>query len=196
MKKNDLKEERFLILICGLPGTGKTTAAQKLAKELRQYVLISQNEVRRKMGMRRMPKFQEKVLRLIDRLTAKHLRNHRGIIFDSVNRYVFRRHQMYGVASSCGRRVITLEMICSEKVAKKRMHQRPKEGKLLADSKDPAIYDKLKSLWEEVMIDFKYPGEDHVAYLQFDSEKNELKKVLPRKGMRKTFNQIEKILRS
>ncbi len=199
MIKRHPKEEVFLILICGLPSTGKTTLAKKLAEQLGQYTLISQNEIRRKMGIKRMPKNQEKVLRAIDLLTADHLRAGQGVIFESVNRYSFRRHQMYGVASACGRRVITLEIVCPEEIAKKRMQERPKGDELLSDPKDPAIYDKLKALWEDVEIDFKHPGgdhgEDHVAYLQFDSEKNELQKIIPRRGMRKIFSQVEKILR-
>lgn len=195
MRKVLLKKEKFLILICGLPSTGKTTLAKKMAGPL-GYVLISQNEIRRKMGMKRMPKAQEAVLRAIDRLTARHLRANRGVIFESVNRHSFRRHQMYGVASACGCRVITLEIVCSEETAKKRMRERPAGDELLSDPKDPAVYDKLKALWEKVIVDFKFPGEDHVAYLQFDSEKNELGKVIPRKGMREIFSQIKKITRS
>lgn len=196
MRKRRPKRERFLILICGLPSTGKTTLAKKLSEKLNHYILISQNEVRRQMGIKRMPKNQERVLRTIDRLTAKHLMANWGVIFESVNRYSFRRHQMYGVASACGKRVIILEIICPEKEAKKRMRDRPKGDKLLSDPKNPAIYDRLKALWENIEIDFKYPGEDHVAYTQFDSKKNKLKKIIPRKGMCEMFSQVEKILKS
>lgn len=196
MRKKRQKKEVFLLLICGLPSTGKTTLAVKLAKKLDQYILISQNEIRQKMNMKRMPKTQEKVLRAIDRLAADRLRAGQGVIFESVNRFSFRRHQMYGVASACSRRVITLEIVCSEETAKKRMSKRPKGNKLLSDPRDPAIYDKLKAQWEDVKIDFKHPGEDHVAYIQFDSEKNKFKKVIPRKGMQETFSQIRKILKS
>ena len=170
-------EEKFLILICGLPSVGKTTLAEKISKKLKQYSLISQNEIRREMGIKKMPKNQEKVLRTIDRLTASFLLNNRGVIFESVNRYSFRRHQVYGVASGCGCRVITLEIVCSEETAKKRIVQRPKVDKLLSDPTDPAVYDRLKALWENIEIDFKYPGEDHVAYIRFDSEKKQLQKI-------------------
>lgn len=196
MSKNKSRREKFLILICGLPSTGKTTLAQKLSEKLRNYILISQNEIRRQMGIKRMPKNQEKVLRTIDRLTAKHLMADYGVIFESVNRYSFRRHQMYGVASACGSRVVALEIICPEEEAKKKMRERPKGDKLLSDPKDPAVYDRLKALWENIEIDFKYPGEDHVAYVQFDSKNKKIKKIIPRKGMQEIFRQIKKILGS
>lgn len=194
MIEKPLNKERFLILICGLPGTGKTTIAQKLADNLDQYVLVNQNEIRRQMGIKRMPKTQEAVLRKIDRLTATHLRDGQGVIFDSVNRHSFRRHQMYGVASGCGHRVITLEVVCSEEIAKNRIRQRPSGDGLLSDPNDPKVYDRLKALWENVEIDFKYPGEDHVAYLQFDSDKNELKEIIPRKNMKAVTRQIKTAL--
>ena len=189
-------KERFLILICGLPSTGKTTIAKKLANQLDRHVLISQNEIRRKMGIKRMPKTQENVLRTIDRLTAKYLLSGTGVVSESVNRHTFRRQQIYGVASACGRRVIVLEILCPEDVAKESIIKRPEGDNLISDPNDPGVYDRLKAMWEDVEIDFKFPGEDHVAYLQFDSEKKQLKKIISRQGMREILNQIEKILRT
>lgn len=189
-----IDKEVFLILICGLPGTGKTTATKRLALSLDQYAVIDQNEIRRKKGIRRMPKAQEIVLREIDRLTATYLRDDKGVIFDSVNRYSFRRHQMYGIASCCEKRVITLELVCSATTAKKRILDRPSGDGIISDPNDPAVYDKLKLLWENVEIDFKYPGEDHVAYLQFNSESNQLTEMITRRGMRKFIHKISKAL--
>ncbi|MBI2035446.1 MAG: ATP-binding protein [Candidatus Liptonbacteria bacterium] len=188
-------QEKFLILICGLPGAGKTVRARLLEKELSSYILIDQNEIRRRRGIKRMPKSQDATLREIDVLAAKYLRLGKGVIIDSVNRYLFRRHQLYGVASGCGKRALVLEVVCSEKIAKERMRRRTKGDALLSDPADIAVYDRLKKLWEDVSIDFKYPGEDHVGYIQFDSEKQKLKKIIMRKGMASFVKKVENILK-
>lgn len=188
-------KEKFLIVICGLPGTGKTTSAKKLSEQLSGYVLIDQNNVRREHGMKRMPKTQDAVLRDIDRRTAYYLRKGKGVIFESGNRYSFRRHQMYGVASSCGARVVTLEIVCSEKMSKKRIKSRVSGDGLLSDPTDVKVYDRLKKLWEDVMIDFKYPGEDHVSYVQFNTETEKLIPKVVQKGMRQFLVVIGKILK-
>lgn len=187
-------KEKFLIIICGLPGTGKTTSAKKLSENLSGYVLVDQNEVRRQHGMKRMPKTQDAVLRDIDRRLAENLRKGKGVIFESGNRYSWRRHQMYGVASCCGKRVITLEIVCSEALAKKRIRSRFGGDGLISDPTDTAVYDRIKKLWDDVIIDFKDPGEDHVSYVQFNTESQKLKGVVAQKGTKKLIRHIERIL--
>jgi predicted kinase len=187
-------DEQHLILMAGLPGTGKTTVARRLHAGLSGYELISQNEIRRQQRMREMPEMQEDTLRLIDRLTARYLWDGRGVIFDSVNRYLFRRHQMYGIASGCGRRVLTLECVCSEREAKRRMQARPEGDEWLSDPRDPAVYDRLQAGWQDIALDFEFPGEDHVSYLSFDSEALKLRRHVIGAGMEAFADRIEAIL--
>ena len=111
--------EHCLIIMAGLPGTGKTYLANKLATYLK-YSLIGQNIIRRKFMMKKMQN-QNKVLREIDKRLAFIINSGKGVIFDSVNKYSFRRQQVYGIASSCGVNAILLECTCSEEEAKKIM---------------------------------------------------------------------------
>ena len=180
--------------MAGLPGTGKTNAAKKISKYLEGYVFLSQNELRRDDGMKRMPKTFDHILRKIDMESRKLLDNDKGVVVDSVNRYLFRRHQLYGVASCCGKKVITIECICSEKEAKKRMEKRPGSDGLLSDPNDPKIWDKLANSWEDIQKDFQYPGEEHVSYIQFDTEKMSINHKVVQTGTKRFINQIEKIL--
>lgn len=184
----------YLILLCGLPGTGKSTVAKRLCEYLKNYTLIDQNKIRRKCGYKKMPKTFDHVLREIDRLTAENLNSGRGVIFDSVNRRTSRRQQMYGVASCCNSRVVTLEIVCSEDVAKHRIATRPKGDGFLSDPNDTAVYDRLKNDSDAVDMDFLHPGQDHVSHIQFDSEQNQLVRKIVRKGTSRFISEIEKAL--
>jgi len=188
--------EKYLIVMAGLPGTGKTTTTQKLYENLERYTIISQNELRRKAGMKKMRKTFDNILRQIDIETRNLLDSGQGVIVDSVNRYLFRRHQLYGVASCCRKKVLTIECVCPEKEAKKRMKDKPASDGLISDPRDTKVWDKLSNSWEDIEKDFKYPGEEHVSYIIFDTKKNSIDKRIAQVGMKIFINKIEKILLS
>ena len=189
-----MSEKIYLIMLAGLPGTGKSTVASKIVRGLNGYEVVSQNEIRRKFGIRRMPKTQEKTLRTIDRMTCDLLKAGKGVIFDSVNRFLFRRQQIYGIAAGCGANVVTLETVCSEREAKRRIGMRNKSDRLLSDPYRTEVYDRLQGEWEPIIEDYKHPGEDHVSYVVYDSEKNTFKRIKITKGMKGFLTRIEKIL--
>src|SRR3989344_5559291 len=118
--------KNYMILIAGLPGTGKQTSAERLIGNLEDYILIDQNELRRKAGMKKMPQKQDEINREIDRMSASYLNKGNGVIILAGHRQVCRRNQLYGVASCCGTNVVILECVCSEVEAKRRMRARPK----------------------------------------------------------------------
>lgn len=157
-----------LILMAGLPGTGKSTTAKHLAGKL-GYQLISQNDVRREHGMKDMPLHQEAILRDVDRRVCKALSENKGVILDAAHRAGHRRHQLYGIASGFGTEVIVLECITSESEAKRRMQARPAGDGLVVDAWDPAAYDRVAAAWQEVGADFSDIA-DHVAHIVYDTE--------------------------
>lgn len=184
----------YLILIAGLPGTGKQTSAEKLARNLDNYVLIDQNELRRKAGMKKMPQKQDEINRKIDRMSASYLNKGMGIIILAGHRQVCRRNQLYGIASCCRANVVTLECVCSAEESKRRMKARPQSDGLVSKPNDSKVYDRIKSLWEDIEIDFKFPGQDFVSYLTYNTEENRVYKNKITDGTGRFINKIERIL--
>ena len=181
--------------MAGLPGTGKTYLANKLATYLK-YSLIGQNIIRRKFMMKKMQN-QNKVLREIDKRLAFIINSGKGVIFDSVNKYSFRRQQVYGIASSCGVNAILLECTCSEEEAKKRMKKRPGNDGLVSDPNNTKVYDKLARQWQNIKKDFTLGGINHVSHLRYDSEQKKFEKVVVNnnsKNLNSFIEKIEKIL--
>lgn len=194
--KHEEINKNFLILIVGLPGTGKTTISKNISSSL-NLKHIDQNEVRRKQGIKKMPQIQDATLREIDMLVANHLRNGKNVLVDSVHRYMFRRQQLYGVASGHGAQVLVIECVCSPEEAKKRMKNRPNSDGLVSDPNNTKVYDKLSQLWENILEhDFKYPGSDHVSYIIYDSEKRKIEKKIVQKDIKNILDKIESTLES
>ena len=184
----------YLIIMAGLPGTGKTTTAKKLAEKL-DYKYLSQNDVRREHGMKKMPKSQPLVQRDIDRRIHEALQGGEGIIIDAANRYGHRRHQLYGVASSLGKNVLVLECVCSEEEAKRRMRSRPKGDGLVVDAYDPKVYDIVKRGWQDIIEDL-HDFSNHVSCTSYNSEENQFKILVESDEAKPFLKELEKHLTS
>lgn len=184
----------YMIIIAGLPGTGKQISAHKLAESLDNYVLIDQNELRRNAGIKKMPRKQDEINRKIDRMSALYLNKGKGVIILAGHRQICRRNQLYGIASCCGKNVVTLECVCSEAESKRRMKKRPDSDGLISKPNDPRVYDRIKDLWENIDIDFKYPGQDFVSYIIYNTEEDKIYKNKKSYGVGKFINEIERIL--
>ncbi|MEK6933979.1 MAG: ATP-binding protein [Nanoarchaeota archaeon] len=188
--------DSILLVIAGLPGTGKTIISKRIAQKL-NYAHIDQNEIRRQQGIKKMPQTQDATLRKIDRIVAETLNKGKGIIVDSVHRYMFRRQQLYGVASGAGARVLVIECVCSSEEAKKRINQRPNSDGLISDPNNTKVYDKLAQLWEDIKEhDFKYPGSDHVSYITYNTENNSFEEKIVQKEMMPFVNIVKQGLSS
>jgi len=141
----------------------------------KSILIIDQNILRREEGMKRMPQNQDGILHKIDLLTASYLNEKKGVIIESGHRYLFRRQQLCGIASSCDVNALILECICSEEESKKRILKRPPSDGLISDPNKTDVYDRISGLWESIDLDFRYPGVDYfVSHITYDTEKSEV----------------------
>lgn len=193
---------KSIILICGLPGTGKTSLAAKLIKALPDFILIDQTQVRRRFGEKNIParerdgdsKSLDCAVRKIDRMIGEAFRSGQDIIYESANRFSSRRHQVYGIASSWDAEVLVLEAVCPEEIAKARMKKRPEGDNLLSDPNNPAVYDKHKREWQNVLeVDYD-AGLSYVSYARYDSSQNRFQVVVERDEARNLISKIKQIL--
>lgn len=189
--------EKSLIIICGLPGTGKTTLSGVLENCLSNHGLIDQNKIRRGQGMKRLPPqgpSADKATRAVDQAIIVFFLRDKGVIVEGGHRYRSRRHQLYGIASGFDRPVLVIETVCSEDLAKKRILSRPSGDGLLSDPNKLLVYDRIKNLWENIKDDYSQGHSSHVSYAQFDSENNKLKSIIVQKGIKKSIRDLRRIL--
>src|SRR3989338_1150304 len=130
-----------VIMLSGLPGTGKTTAAEKLEEKL-GYDLHSLLGARRELGLKvYSAKSRGPAVELIRTHTEESLRSGRSVIADSTFNTQQSRQSFYQLASEYSVNTILLECVCSEQAAKRRIRGRPANQGVIAEPRNPAAYD-------------------------------------------------------
>ncbi len=173
MKEKCIPNVNHLIILVGLPGTGKSTISTYLAREI-QYHHIESNAVRRACKTPETKELQRAadrhILEKINSMTSQYLSEGKGVILDSLHRYAYRRGELYSLASAEQKPVLVLECICAENTSKHRMTLRPESDGTISDPKDTSIYDRFVREWESLDDDFDRLVIPHVSYLQYNSE--------------------------
>ena len=71
------------------------------------------------------------------------------------------------------------------------MGNRNKSDRLISDPRNPEVYNRIKSLWEDIDNDFRYLGVDYfVSYMTFDSKKQIVNKNRISKGMKAFIKKV------
>jgi len=139
----------MLILICGLPGTGKSTIAMRLASRLKASLLRT-DVIRKKLFP--SPEYTEAEKELVYRATfliAEYLlKAGVCVIIDGTFYRRSLRKMVYEVAERTGVRKAVIECTAPEHVIRRRMERR--KGRNLPTDADYQVYLKIRGQWEPI----------------------------------------------
>ena len=144
----------MLILMAGLPGTGKTTVARQLTDRFRA-VLLSKDTVRHILFPPELIEYSTQqddfVIDILLR-TAEYIWNinpQQTIILDGRTfSRASQRHYVVDFAEKHGQRWLIVECICDDKVARQRLSQ--PDPTHPAGNRTPELYDQVKRRWEPI----------------------------------------------
>lgn len=142
--------EPVLLLLCGLPGTGKSFLAHQLADAL-PFVIIESDMVRKILFPQ--PRYTAQESRWVHRtchaLMAKLLKRGVRVIYDATNLIEYHRELVYRIAKRAGARLVVVKTVVSEEVAQERLGVRQERNAEVSDA-DWRIYRRMASRQEEI----------------------------------------------
>lgn len=167
-----------IIVLCGLPGVGKTTASKYLIDNL-GYHHYRTEDIRNMMGFTEYSELQRPLVReMMKELAYKNsisqmlenmdINENNGVILDANHAQMHLREWIYEYASILNLEVILVHMTCSEDSSIRRMLDRPTvEGKV-ASPNDISVYYRLKSRFEDPALDLQKHRQ--LSLLEYNSD--------------------------
>lgn len=133
-----------LVMLCGLPGTGKSTLACRLADRL-PAVVVESDRVRRKLFSPPTYSAQESqhVHQVCHILMGWYLRHYYHVVYDATNLYEHHRALVYRLAAQSGARLVVAQIVASDEVVRQRLAPRRHR-----DSAADASGDYSEADWE------------------------------------------------
>jgi aminoglycoside phosphotransferase family enzyme/predicted kinase len=146
----------MLIILSGLPGTGKTSVAQELSQEL-AAVVLSTDEMRKRV-LREFGYAERKKKRVYDEMfqvAQDQLIKGKNVILDATFFRQELRDKAFRIGQKCQERVFLVEVVCPEDTVKKRLQERKQEKNDFSEA-DYRVYkiieDKFESLQREHFV--------------------------------------------
>jgi len=168
-----MKEQKPLLILCGLSGSGKTYSSQLLLEHFPHYKIVGPGYLRQELKIthysrKDTPRLLAKVIELIEQ---NHAEGYSSMV-DANLKSVDIREFFYDAAKHLGEEVIVLEHHCSDKTAQERMQQR--EQKHAAENpKSPAVHENQKKIWQDTLLDLNLEENKHVSVIRFDTDKKQ-----------------------
>lgn len=140
----------MLIMVTGLPATGKSTIAKNLAKRL-HGTLLRTDLIRKELLSRpRYTKEEKELVYEVMLLIAKYLlRSGATVILDGTFYKRSLRGKVYGVAAKTKSDLKIIRCACPESVIRRRMERRTRRRRNLSDA-DYQVYKKIAAEFEPI----------------------------------------------
>ena len=168
-----------LIVICGLPGTGKSTVARALAKKIASvYLRIDTIEQALRDAQPEGPPLDEAGYRIGYALASENLRLGRTVIAECVNPLDITREAWRRAAEHAGAQILNVELVCSDTDEhKRRVETRAVDVPNLKLPTWENVMNRPVEPWtcERLVIDTAHTPPDAAA----DGIKHELKQLAP-----------------
>ena len=139
-----------LVLISGLPGTGKTYSSKKLSERL-PFVTLESDELRRVLNPRPNHSKAEsaRLFAAIHLLCERLLKERHSVIVDATNLTEKHRRHFYDISDRLGVKLIIVHLTATEQVVKERLEKRGKESANNSDA-DWKVYLRMKKSVDKI----------------------------------------------
>ena len=146
-----------LIMLCGLPATGKSYLARRLVERV-PFVIVETDFVRKTLFPTPTYSAQESGLvhRVCHALMEKLLRRGARVIFDATNLAELHREKVYRLARSAAANLVIVQTVAPEAVVRERLEKR----KVARDSDD--ISDATWAIYKRMASDQQPIGHPHL----------------------------------
>lgn len=140
----------MLVLVCGLPATGKSTVSRNIAQKLKASSLSTDIIRKQLFGKPTYTSEEKRLIYKVMLLVAEYLlRNDRNVVLDGTFYKRSLRHKVYAVAKKTGVRIAIVECRASGNNIKRRMGRRAKRK---SDPSDATldVYKKIKQEFQPI----------------------------------------------